>query len=89
MQAATDLGMRAQILSYSRSRGVFAGVAIEGSTLRPDNFANSVLYNREVTAREIVRGGLPTPPAGREFVAFLDQNVGVQPSTEARTERDK
>jgi len=55
--AATDIVMRAEILTYSRSRGLFAGVSLEGSTLRDDGDANKNLYGREVTAREIVRGG--------------------------------
>jgi len=53
--AATDVAMRAEILSYSRSRGLFAGISLEGSTLRQDNSANEKLYGRKVTAREIVR----------------------------------
>ena len=55
--AATDAAMRAEILTYSRSRGLFAGVSLEGSTLREDSGANESLYGRKVTAREIVRGG--------------------------------
>src|SRR5512133_299207 len=55
--AATDVVMRAEMLSYSRSRGLFAGVSLEGSTLRADNRANRKLYGREVSAADIVRGG--------------------------------
>ncbi len=78
MTAATDLGMRAQILSYSHSGGVFAGVALNGSTLRPDNRSNEVLYGRELTAREIVRSGqIPVPPAGRPLIQTLDQTAKV------------
>src|SRR5881628_949691 len=55
--AATDAYMRAEILTYSRSRGLFAGVSLEGSTLRQDNKANEQVYGRKVTAREIVKGG--------------------------------
>ena len=55
--AATDAYMRAEILTYSRSRGLFAGVSLEGSTLRPDSKANEKLYGRKITASEIVRGG--------------------------------
>src|SRR5919197_639728 len=60
--AATDVVMRAEILSYSRSRGLFAGISLEGSTLRQDNGANKSVYGKEVSAREIVReskGGVP------------------------------
>jgi SH3 domain-containing YSC84-like protein 1 len=55
--AATDAFMRAEILSYSRSRGLFAGVSVEGSTLRQDNRANEKVYGRKMTAKEIIRGG--------------------------------
>ena len=55
--AETDAYMRAEILTYSRSRGLFAGVSLEGSTLRQDNKANEELYKRKISAREIVTGG--------------------------------
>jgi len=61
--AATDVVMRAEILSYSRSRGLFAGVSLEGSTLRPDGSANEKLYGRRLTAKEILREGKVGPPA--------------------------
>src|SRR5499427_9525066 len=52
--ADTDVTMRAEMLSYSRSRGVFAGVSLEGSTLRADNDANKRLYGKEIAAEEII-----------------------------------
>jgi len=55
--ADTDAYMRAEILTYSRSRGLFAGVSLEGSTLRQDNEANEEVYGRKITAEEIVKGG--------------------------------
>jgi lipid-binding SYLF domain-containing protein len=61
--AETDVVMKAEILSYSRSRGVFAGVSLAGSTLRPDDGANKELYGREISAKEIVREGKVKPPA--------------------------
>ncbi len=61
--AATDVVMRAEILSYSRSRGLFAGISLEGSTLRPDNDANEKLYGRKLTAKEILRQGKVGVPA--------------------------
>jgi lipid-binding SYLF domain-containing protein len=61
--AETDVVMKAEILSYSRSRGVFAGVSLAGSTLRPDDGANKELYGRAITAKEIVREGKVKPPA--------------------------
>lgn len=63
LAAATDVTMRAEILSYSRSRGAFAGVSLEGSTLRPDSGANKDLYGRELTARQILRGNAVKAPA--------------------------
>jgi lipid-binding SYLF domain-containing protein len=68
--AATDVFMRAEILAYSRSRGLFAGVSLEGSTLRQDNKANEKLYGRKITAREIVRGG---KGSGQRLVSVLQK----------------
>lgn len=71
-EASTDAFMTAEILSYSRSRGLFAGVALDGSTLRPDNGANEKLYGRKIEARDIVLGGkIGVPPAGRRLVDIL------------------
>src|SRR5947209_10324557 len=71
--AATDVVMRAEILSYSRSRGLFAGVSLEGSTLRPDNRADEKLYGRKVTAKEIVREQkVGVPSSGQEMVSLLN-----------------
>ncbi len=73
-EANTDVTLRAEILTYSRARGLFAGVSLEGSTLRPDNDANRRVYGREVTARDIIRGGkAPVPAAGQRLVALLDK----------------
>jgi lipid-binding SYLF domain-containing protein len=70
--ADTDATMRAEILSYSRARGLFAGVSLEGSTVRPDNDANEDVYGRKLTAREIVKGGRTRiPPSGRHLVDVL------------------
>jgi lipid-binding SYLF domain-containing protein len=60
--AATDATMRAEILSYSRARGAFAGVSLEGSTLRPDNEANKKLYGKEIGAEAIVLKDAVKPP---------------------------
>src|SRR6202166_610609 len=66
--ANTDAYLRAEVLSYSRSRGLFAGVSLEGSTLRPDNDATADVYGRKLTAREIVLGReIATPPSGRHL----------------------
>jgi lipid-binding SYLF domain-containing protein len=61
--ADTDAYLRSEILSYSRARGVFAGISLEGSTLRPDNKANRELYGRSVTAAQIVRESEVQPPS--------------------------
>jgi lipid-binding SYLF domain-containing protein len=66
--AATDVAMRAEILSYSRSRGLFAGVSLEGSTLRPDGGANEKLYGRKLTAKEILRQGKVGIPAAAHLL---------------------
>jgi len=69
--AATDAYMRAEILTYSRSRGLFAGVSLEGSTLRQDNGANEKLYGRKITAQEIVSGGKVS--SGQALVSVLQK----------------
>src|SRR5271154_1464430 len=72
--ADTDATLRAEILSYSRSRGLFAGISLEGSTLRPDNDANERVYAKKVTATEIIRdGAVPVPPSGEKLVALLNK----------------
>ena len=72
--AATDATMRAEILSYSRARGAFAGVSLEGSTLRPDNDANKKLYGKEVNAEAIVlKGAVKAPPSAKLLLHTLDQ----------------
>ena len=70
--AATDIVMRAEILTYSRARGLFAGVSLEGSTLRSDGDANERLYGRKIDAREIVQGGVPLPSTARPLVDLLN-----------------
>jgi SH3 domain-containing YSC84-like protein 1 len=70
---ATDVVMRAEILSYSRSRGLFAGISLEGSTLRPDNRANEKLYGRKLSAKEIIRQGkVGAPASARELLSLLN-----------------
>jgi lipid-binding SYLF domain-containing protein len=82
LAADTDAYVRAEILSYSRARGVFAGVSLEGSTLRPDNKANRELYGRAVTAEEIINGSeVKIPPAAHELIAILDR---ASPAREQR-----
>src|SRR5215472_10457480 len=73
-EAATDASMHAEILTYSRARGLFAGVSLEGSTLRPDGSANNHLYGRDITAKEIVlQHKVGTPAAGQLMVSALQK----------------
>jgi len=73
--AQTDAELHAEILSYSRSRGAFAGLTLEGSTLRPDKDANRELYGRDVTNREILTGaGVKAPAAAEKFEHLLNRN---------------
>lgn len=72
--AETDVTMRAEILSYSRARGAFAGVSLEGSTLRPDNDANKKLYGQDINAEAIVlKGAVKPPPSAKLLLHTLDQ----------------
>ena len=71
--AATDLAMRAEILTYSRARGLFAGVSLEGSTLRQDSDGSEAVYSRKLEAREIVRGGaVAIPPGAAPLIDLLN-----------------
>lgn len=70
--AATDIVLKAEILSYSRAQGLFAGVSLEGSTLRSDDGANKALYGKELSAKEIVREGkVMTPASAKGLLATL------------------
>jgi lipid-binding SYLF domain-containing protein len=72
--ASTDVAMQAEILTYSRARGLFAGVSLEGSTLRQDSDADESVYGKKVAARDIVHGGaVAVPPAAQPLVDLLNQ----------------
>jgi lipid-binding SYLF domain-containing protein len=82
--ADTDAYLRAEILSYSRSRGLFAGISLEGSTLRPDNDASADVYGRKITAKEIVLGGKASiPESGQHLVRVLQKNAPHNESAKA------
>jgi SH3 domain-containing YSC84-like protein 1 len=82
--ASTDAWMRAEIISYSRSRGLFAGISLEGSTLRPDNKANERIYGRKITARAILLGNkVVIPKSGRHLVRVLQTNSPRNESKQA------
>ena len=71
--AETDASLRAEILSYSRARGAFAGLSLEGSTVRPDNEANRKIYGEKVSARDIVlRHETPVPPEAQQLLSTLN-----------------
>jgi SH3 domain-containing YSC84-like protein 1 len=75
-QAATDVTLRAEVLTYSRSRGLFAGVSLEGSTLRPDNDANERIYGKKLEAKDIVlHGVVPIPPSAKLLISTLNQHT--------------
>ncbi|HEX4544879.1 MAG TPA: lipid-binding SYLF domain-containing protein [Candidatus Acidoferrum sp.] len=72
--ASTDTTLRAEVLTYSRARGLFAGISLEGSTVRPDNDANKRVYGKAVEAQDIVfKGVVAVPPAAQKLVATLNQ----------------
>src|ERR1700674_694945 len=72
--ASTDVTMRAEILTYSRARGLFAGVSLAGSSVRPDNDANERIYGKKVEAQDIVfKGAVAVPPAAQKLISTLNQ----------------
>src|SRR5579863_6452515 len=73
LSAQTDATMKAEMLSYSRSRGLFTGISLEGATLRPDEDTNKELYSREATNREILTGDFKTPPVAGKFKHALNR----------------
>ncbi len=78
--ASTDVTLRAEMLSYSRARGLFAGVSLEGTSLRPDDDASAEIYGHKITAREIVSGTRITfPTSGRRLIDVL-QKKAARPS---------
>jgi len=74
-EAATDVTLRAEVLTYSRSRGLFAGISLDGSSLRPDNDANGRVYGKHLEAKEIVlHGAAPAPDSARKMIDALTQH---------------
>jgi lipid-binding SYLF domain-containing protein len=71
--AETDVTLKAEVLTYSRAKGAFAGVSLEGSTLRPDNDANQKVYGKKIDAKEIVlEGAVKAPPSAATLISTLD-----------------
>ena len=80
-EGATDIVMNAEILSYSRNKGLFAGVSLEGSTLRSDGSANEKLYGRKLSAKEVIRDGrVGVPGCAHELVSLLNSKSPVNKS---------
>jgi SH3 domain-containing YSC84-like protein 1 len=72
--AESDVTLRAEVLSYSRSRGLFAGVSLEGSTVRPDNDANERIYGKRLEAEDIIfKGAAAVPPPAQKLIAYLNR----------------
>jgi lipid-binding SYLF domain-containing protein len=72
--ASTDATLRAEVLSYSRSRGLFAGISLEGSTVRPDHDANERVYGKKLEAESIVfKGAVPVPPPAQKLISYLNK----------------
>lgn len=73
-EASTDVTLRAEILSYSRARGLFAGISLAGSSVRPDNSANQDLYHKRVSAQDVVfKGAVSVPASAQKMVAYLNK----------------
>jgi len=73
-EADTDVAMRAEVLTYSRARGLFAGISLEGSTLRPDNDANERVYGRKIDSKDVaLHGAVPIPRSAHLLIATLNQ----------------
>jgi lipid-binding SYLF domain-containing protein len=74
--AETDVTMRAEILTYSRARGLFAGISLAGSSVRPDNDANARIYGKKVEAESIIfKGAVAVPPAAQKLISLLNQKA--------------
>jgi lipid-binding SYLF domain-containing protein len=74
--ASTDVTMRAEVLSYSRARGLFAGISLEGSTVRPDSDANEKVYRKKLEAESIIfKGAVAVPAPAQKMVAYLNQKT--------------
>ena len=73
-EASTDVTLRAEILSYSRARGLFAGISLAGSTVRPDNTANERLYKKSVSPQDVVfKGVVPVPASAQRLISYLNK----------------
>jgi lipid-binding SYLF domain-containing protein len=78
--AQTDVQMSAEILAWSRSQGIFAGLALKGATLRPDQSENETLYGHKMTTREVLTGNMAPPAAAKPLIAELDRYSASSPA---------
>jgi lipid-binding SYLF domain-containing protein len=83
-KADTDVMLHAEMLSYARSRGAYAGLSLEGATMRPDKDENAKLYGHPLTNQEILAGTTPVPEAARAFTAALNRSSGERADRPAR-----
>jgi len=75
-EASTDVTLRAEVLTYSRARGLFAGISLAGSTVRPDNNANESVYGKKMSAEDIIfKGAVPVPPPAQKMIAYLNKKT--------------
>ena len=75
-EASTDVTLRAEVLTYSRARGLFAGISLAGSTVRPDKNANESVYGKKLEAEDIVfKGAVPVPPSAQKMVVYLNKKT--------------
>ncbi|MDP9338630.1 MAG: lipid-binding SYLF domain-containing protein [Acidobacteriota bacterium] len=82
-EASTDATLRAEVLSYSRSRGLFAGISLAGATVRPDNDANERVYGRDVSARDIIFGKTKATKGSQRLIAYLNRRTPTNTSDPA------
>ena len=88
-EASTDATLRAEVLSYSRSRGLFAGISLAGASVRPDNDANERIYGRGVDAHDVIFGNkVKAPKAAQRMVAYLDKR-SPKNTSDPRSLRDE
>jgi len=82
-EAQTDAMMHAEILSWSRARGVFAGITLTGSTMRPDKEDNDAIYGKAVTHKDILQGQVPAPASAQPLFAALNKYMPTRPAKAA------
>jgi len=87
-EAGTDWKMDTEILTYSRAKGVFAGLTLEGASIRQDDDSRHAIYGRKITTRALLLGQVPVPAAARPFLAEV-RGAKAQAVAEGKEEKDK